>query len=88
MTVKTQIQIIEILNQKGFKVVDGALFSPSHSNSVWFHYPDNEDAMTQQRTELDWDNGNGDKFPITDLLKPHGWFAEAYDSETLFAYQI
>lgn len=88
MTVKSQIEIIKILNDNGFNVVDGALFSQSHANSVWFHYPDNDNAMTLQRTELDWDNGNGDKFPITDLLKPHGWFAEPYDSETLFAYKI
>ena len=85
MKVLTQIEMIEFLNKSGFKVVDGELFAPSHKGSVWFHYPDNEKASVAQSTELSWDI---DSFPITELLEEHGWYAESYDSETLFAYKV
>lgn len=88
MKVLDQVELIEFLNESGFNVVDGELFSPSHKGSVWFHYPDNDEASLAQSTELSWDGANADKFPITELIREHGWYAESYDSETLFAYKL
>lgn len=87
MKVLNQVELIEFLNEKGFKVVDGDLFAPQYKGSVWFHYPDDEKAASLQATELSWDGVNQNKFPITDMVKEHGWYIESYDSETLFAYK-
>lgn len=84
----SQSELIDVLNKAEFNVVDGELFSHQHVGSIWFHHPDHPDARSKQFEELSWDGDNTNKFPVTELLKQYGWYAESYDSETLFAYLI
>lgn len=86
MKALTQIEVMNVLIESGFNVVDGELFSPEHAGAIWFHQPFTKEAENSLFIELSWDGQNINKFPITELLKPYGWYAESYDSSTLFAY--
>lgn len=82
----TKAELLSVLTEKGFLVDDASNFYGKETNGIWFKDGETKEASADLYTELSWDVGFDDRFPITELLEKFGWYAEPYDGGTLMAY--
>lgn len=88
---KTKEELLKLLEKKfpGCWFKDGALFSSSHKNSIWSGEGSSIDDMQLINDYIESKKYVfGVHVKMLNFLKKHGWYAELYDSGTVFFYHV
>jgi len=90
-TTTSKEELLELLKKKfpGCWFKDGALFSSSYQNSIWSGEGSSIDDMQLVNDYIESKKYElGVHVKMSKFLEKHGWYAELYDSGTVFFFQV
>lgn len=88
MSALAKTELLQLLKKKAFEVVDATEFYNKNSVGLWLKKANINESTSKINIELSNSFGCFDKFPISDMLKKHGWKVKKEKTNTLILLPI